>query len=489
MHGESRRTPRPARDPERYDGRLAGFSKRLGSARAAWALLPLLAAACSPSAGRPELPRIEHEAGVDRLVLERVQEALAAYDQGDDRAALELALVYEVHELDLLALAAYDACLKLPLPAAEVHFHRGRTLAALGRSDEASQAFSASLALDGNYVPALWRNGSVLLDAGRVDEARAQFERAVALDATNVPARLGLARVQLLADDPKGAIATLVPALERHPDERFAHGLLARAYQALGDAARAEQELASEASSTHVSMADPLTDEMRKRATGISPAVRKANDALANGRREEALQILEPVYARDPEKLAIVQMMAKALLENGQLPRALEVLQEGARHHPDDYKLELLMGIAYMNTNAPVPALAHLERARTLNPGYGPTHSNLGDLYTRLGRLGEAEREFEAALAADEVELRIFLNLGRVQLLQSAPARAIATLERACQRHPTAIGAWIALAEAQEQGGQRAAARAALAKAEGINPAHPRLAGLRQLLAEDGAAR
>lgn len=467
---------------------MAGIANHIGSAHGAWALLALLAGACSPS-GRPELPRIEHEAGVDRLVLERVKEALAAYDRGDDGAALELALVFEVHELDVLALAAYDACLELPLPAAAIHFHRGRTLAALGRSDEASQAFAASLALDASYVPALWRNGSVLLDAGRVPEARAQFERAIALDPTNVPARLGLARVQLLDDDPRGAIATLAPALERHPDERFAHGLLARAYQALGDGARAEQELASEARATHVSMADPLTDEMRKRATGISPAVRKANDALANGRREEALQILEPVYARDPEKLAIVQMMAKALLENGQLERALQVLEEGARHHPDDYKLELLTGIAHMNTNASAPALAHLERARALNPGYGPTHSSLGDLYSRLGRLEEAEREFEAALAADEIELRTFLSLSRVQLLLAAPARAIATLERASARYPSAIGAWIALAEAQDQGGQRAAARASLAKAEALNPAHPRLAALRQQLGADGAAR
>jgi predicted Zn-dependent protease len=463
--------------------------RRLRRGRAVPSLLGLvlagMAGACGPSSGRPSLPRIEHATGVDRLVLDRAEEALAAYARGDDAAALELALVYEANELDVLALAAYDACLALPLSHAEVHFHRARTLAAMGRSEEASQAFAASLALDGDYVPALWRSGSALLDAGRVAEARAQYERAIALEPTNVAARLGLARVQLLGDDPRGALATLEPVVARQPGERFAHGLLARAHQALGDTARAEAELTLEARAAYVSMADPLTSEMRKRATGIIPAVRKANDALAAGKRQEALAILEPVYARDPEKLAIVQMMAKALLENGETARALEVLERGRTQHPDDYKLELLLGIARLGANELEAARTHLVRARALNPDYGPTRAQLGELYARLGNPVEAEHELEAALAADEVELRTFTTLARLLQRQSAHTRALEVLERACDRFPQAPAAWIALAEAQLQGGEREAARTSLAAAEALNAEHPTLAGLRAQLAED----
>ncbi len=472
-------------------GVLDGMDPLRRAARASALASPLLAlaAACAPGGSELELPRLTDASGIDKLVLDRVDAALAAFEGGDEAAALELGLVYEANELDVLALRTYELCLELPLPAGEVNFHRGRTLAAMGRSDEASEAFAAALGHAPDYVPALWRNGSVLLEAGRVAEARAQFERAIALEPTNVAARLGLARLQLVEDDPAGALTTLAPVVERQPGERFAHGLLARAHQALGDARKAEEELALESRATHVSMADPLTAEMRKRATGIIPAVRKANDALSTGKREEALAILEPVYARDPEKLAIVQMMAKTLLENGQPARALEVLERGRLLHPDDYKLELLTGIAHLNEERLEPALAHLERSRALNPGYGPTHGTLGEVLTRLGRTREAEQALGAALASEEVELRTFLALGQLQLKQAAFERAIETFTRACERFPQAAGAWVYLAEAQALDGARESARVSLAAAEALNASHPRLESVRRLLANEGAPR
>jgi len=459
-----------------------GARGRRRSALPVWTSLALLAAACAHAPPHPELPRLADSGGVDRLVLERVEQALGDYDRGDAQAALELALVYEANELDALALRTYEACLELPLPAAVVQFHRGRALASLGRTDEASQAFGAAIALDADYVPALWRDGSVLIEAGRIDEARARFERAIALEPTNVAARLGMARVQLLQDDPAGAIATLTPVIERQSDERFVHGLLARAYQAQGDEARAESERALESKAAHVSMADPLTAEMRKRATGIIPAVRKANDALASGKREDALKILEPVYERDPEKLAIVQMMAKALLENGQTERALTVLEEGAKLHADDYKLELLTGIALSNSGKLQPALEHLQRARTLNPSYAPTQGSLGDVLVKLGRYAEAEEALTLAVAAPEADLRTFLSLGQAQSKQRAWERAITTFTRACERFPQAAGSWLALAEAQAQAGNRDAARVSLSAAEALNATHPRIESVRRLI-------
>ena len=455
---------------------------------AAWLAL-WLAPACAKGTPALALPRLDDAAGVDKLVLERVHASLSAFEAGDAAAALELGLVYEANEIDALAVRAYELCLELPLPAAEVQFHRGRALASMGRAEEAAEAFAASLALDESYVPAHWRSGLVLLDAGRVDEARARFERAIEIEPANVAARLGLARVLLVRDDPAGAIRALQPAVERQPDERFAHGLLARAYQALGDDGRAEAELALEREAGHVSMADPLTAEMRKRATGIVPAVRKANDALAAGKREEALAILEPVYAKDPEKLAIVQMYGKVLLDNGQVERALEVARKGAELHPDDYKLELLMGALLMKQEMLRPALEHLTRSRELNPAYGPTHAALGEVLNELGRITEAEQELELATRSDEIELRTFVVLGQLQLRQTAFERAIVTFERACERFPQAAGAWVFLAEAQAQGGKDEAARASLDKAVALNATHPRIESVRRLLADSGGAR
>ncbi|MSR61165.1 MAG: tetratricopeptide repeat protein [Planctomycetes bacterium] len=448
-----------------------------------------LSVGCSRPGARLELPLPEDVTGVDRMVLERVEAAAAAFARGESAAALELALVYEANSLNALAVRTYEVCLTLPLPVAEVQFHRGRTLAEMGQAQASSAAFGAAQAADRSYVPAFWRDGQVLLEAGEVQRARAQFEHAIALESDNVAARIGLARVQLVLDDPQGALRTLASVVERQPEERFVHGLLARAHQALGDEARAAEELEAEKSAKHVSMADPLTAEMRKRATGIIPAVRRANEALADGRSAEALEVLEPVYARDADKLAIVQTYGKALLEAGQAARAQTVLEQGLKLHADDYKLELLLGLALLHQEHNQPALAHLTRARELNPAYGPTHLHLGKLLTKMGRLAEAEESLLRALDSEDAELKTFLELGQVQLGRAAFARAVATSTRACARYPRSAAPWLQLAEAEARGGDADAARAALATAESLKASAARLESVRRLLSEGSASR
>lgn len=455
----------------------------------AWLLCPL--AACGQGAASA-LPRPTAE-NLDPLVRQHVERALAACERGDAGALVELAKLYDGNNLDELALAAYELCLARPdeagARAAELHFHRGRVLAELERSAEAERAFAAAIALGDEHPATFWRRGQVLLELGRLDEARADLEHALALEPGSIQARLALARVHLLADRPAEVLSSLAPVVSAQPDERFVHGLLGRARLALGDEAGSRAEFALEERATRVTSNDARTSEVKKRAVAIVLRLRGASEALAADRPKEALKQLEPLFAEAPEDLAVLQTLARALVQAGEHARALEVLETARALHPDDFKLELYSGLALQGRGEVQPALEHFERARTLNEAYGPTHVALGELEAKIGRAQQAERSFERALACPEVVLRTFLSLGEVQRTQTAWERAEATYRRACEAFPDSAAPLVYLAEVEVRRGALAAARATLAEAERRNATHPHLAEVKKLLEEAGAAR
>lgn len=449
-------------------------------ARHSGAWLLVLPVACGPAA--PVYPRPTNP-DLDPLLRQAVERALAACERGEADALVELAKLYDGNNQDELALAAYELALARA-PAAELHFHRGRVLAELERHVEAERAFAAAAAAGDAYAPTFWRRAQVLLELGRTAEARADLERALALEPNSIPARLALARVELLEDRPAEVLTALAPVVARQPEERFVHGLLARAKQALGDEQGARAEQAAEEKATRMTSSDPRTAEVKKRVVSTALRLRLASEDLAGDRPEGALARLEALFTDAPEDLAVLQAFARALVQTGAHGRALEVLATARSLHPDDFKLELYTGLAYQGSQDAHRAQEHFLRARALNESYGPTHIALGELALKSGRASEAERAFERALACPDVVLRTYLALGEAQRLQAAWERAAETYRRASAHFPESAAPHAWLAEVELRLGALEAARASLAEAERRNAAHPQIAEVKRLLAE-----
>ncbi|HEX5093845.1 MAG TPA: tetratricopeptide repeat protein, partial [Burkholderiales bacterium] len=88
------------------------------------------------------------------------------------------------------------------------------------------------------------------------------------------------------------------------------------------------------------------------------------------------------------------------------------------------------------------------------------------------GRADEAERAFNAALAADPGNPYALFNLGRIDFLRGRLPDARAHLTRALDRQPGFADAHILLASAQEALGELAAAQASLESALRVQPDH-----------------
>jgi tetratricopeptide (TPR) repeat protein len=456
-------------------------------------LIAVLLAACNQAPAAFVAPRLADRAGVDPFKLDVIDAAMAALERGEAGALLELGKVYDANGLAEFADTIYRQCLTEAGDDARARtrllYLIALNIEGLGRAEEALATYGEVLALEQDYAPTHWRRGDLLFEFGRLNEAREAYDRALAIEPHSIQAHLGRARVLLLEEDWRGAIAELEPLVERVPDERYVHGLLARAWRALGDTERAAAELKRDQKSERISMGDPRSGEVRQRAVGVLAGVRKANDAMLDGRNREALEILAPLYARLPEDLAVLQMVAKAHLAAQQYDEAMAVIEPAQKLHPDQFKLELFLGLALDGKKQPQRALPHLLRACELSPGYGPAHSAAGETLTKLRRFAEAEAALVQAVEMGEEDLRTRLLLGQVQLEQSAFERARATASAATLAFPRGAAAWSFRAEAEARAGLREVAATSLAEATRLNPEYERLPIVRALLESESEPR
>lgn len=114
-----------------------------------------------------------------------------------------------------------------PAPRTMALFRQASRLRDAGRFEEAGALVEQGLALDPDSIVGHLLAGSlhaVFRDPGR---ARASFERVLRLDPTHPRALLGLARIAIEEDDPRGAADLLRRALARYPDFPEAQALLA----------------------------------------------------------------------------------------------------------------------------------------------------------------------------------------------------------------------------------------------------------------------
>lgn len=454
-------------------------------------LLGALVVACGPG----NSPANERTAsisglpsGLDPLVTERLESALADCERDRPGALLELAKTYDANGLGELAVRSYQQCLErggaeLGASRARVLYHLASSLEQCSLSDEALKGFQEVQRSAPDYAPAFWRAGNLLIEQGRAPEARRAFERALELEPGGVPSALGLARVQLFEGQPAAALATLEALSRERPSERFVHGLLARARRAMGDETGARAALRAEERALETHWVDPWTAEVEKRATGVSVALQKANQLLISGAARAALEVLEPVHARCPEDLALLQLLIKACIEAGELERAAELIARARTRYPAQFKLEFYAGLVALEKKNFKRARLELQSALALNPAHGPTLAALGEAELRLGALTAAEAAFERALEQGENGLRTRILFAQVEIQLAKLDSARALLEAARADFPDNVVPLAHLAEAHARGGAAQEARAVLAEAERIDPTFPYLVKVRELVA------
>jgi Flp pilus assembly protein TadD len=185
-----------------------------------------------------------------------------------------------------------------------------------------------------------------------------------------------------------------------------------------------------------------------------------------------------------------------ALPSNGvadqqRLETAAQAAVKAARDKPSDYEAQMEAARGSFETRRFDDALEFLLQANILKPEELEPVVALGNLNYDAGNFTAAEKWYTAALTLTPKDITVRLDLGMTFLLRNPPdhERAVAEFRRALEVDPRHEPALQNMVVALTRKGDKAEARAMLAKLESLNPQNPSLSQLRIGLDGDGAER
>ncbi len=279
-------------------------------------------------------------------------------------------------------------------------------LAAALAPEAAIQAWAAQQRAD-----ALYAEAEQLLAAGRSEEAAARLREAIASDPRHWRSHCALGQILASASRLEEAEAALEASVAVHPDPSCM-AVLAQVLLVGEKLERAEQVL--------------------RRAAALDGAAESVLYNLArlldrSERLEEAVEVWERyiAVATDPARLAVARLRAARIL--------------------------VLLG-------RPVDAIERYRAALQSDPGKHDVRAELAAALMQASRIDAAWSEYEILLAAGAADAAALSNAGSICQLRRDLPRAVELLSRSVAMDRSSTPTRIALALAQAQSGQDAAA-------------------------------
>jgi tetratricopeptide (TPR) repeat protein len=264
------------------------------------------------------------------------------------------------------------------------------------------------------------RLAETLLELGRLDEAEEQYRQALAAAPAEVRihearARLGLGRIALVREQ----WAAALDHLERCTSSPFARQkawtLLATAYRRLQNRARDAEAAAAQAQlppdDLDFDFLDPFMADVFQLGDGKNQRLTAAAALKAQGRRGEAIAMLQKLALDYPDDVWPQIKLAEALLGGGDFARAVSAAQVAVQRDPEAAQAHFYVGAARFHladerrrqtgqadTRELRTAIRSLRRAAELKPGHGFAFNYLGQALHLDKRPSEACQAYLDAL-------------------------------------------------------------------------------------------
>jgi tetratricopeptide (TPR) repeat protein len=158
-----------------------------------------------------------------------------------------------------------------------------------------------------------------------------------------------------------------------------------------------------------------------KRLAAIDNDLHKATELTQNGRRDEAIAMLQSVIARRPDTADAYLSLAYAYWDAGQPRPAIAILEKGLAAGAPDRDIRIRLGLYLAESHVDPPrAIALLEG---LSSEDVEALNGLGVAYGDAGRPADAERTFKRLLELDPTNGLAFQNLAAIELQRALAAK------------------------------------------------------------------
>jgi tetratricopeptide (TPR) repeat protein len=182
------------------------------------------------------------------------------------------------------------------------------------------------------------------------------------------------------------------------------------------------------------------------------------------------LRLWSDTVAKRPDNARAQNNLGKALVEAGQVERAMECFGIALRLLPDYPETHNNYGYALERSGRLAEAAAQYEAAVRLRPTYAQAHANLGTVLTDLGRPTDALPHFEQALALRPDFVEALWGLGNALAQAGRASESLAYFDRALQADSRSAAAHSGLGAALELLGRNSDAEAHYREAIRLQP-------------------
>ena len=271
-----------------------------------------------------------------------------------------------------------------------------------GRVREAEALYRQVLAAEPDNPEALQLLGALLLQRGDAAAAAGLIRRAIAIDPARPGSHFNLGLALAALGDRDGAVAAYRAALALRPEDAEAHTNLGHLLLA---AKRPEEAVASFDAALRL---DPAHREALFGRGAAHAAVERFDRAEQDFRARLAAQ---------PDDAGARNRLGAVLIKQARMYEAIDVLRRGHARHPANADLLANLASAHEARNELDAAEDCARRAQALSPDAPGPRILLARLDHRRGRLAEARRGLEAALAlplGDEQRCDALFELGQV---------------------------------------------------------------------------
>ncbi|MCU0700529.1 MAG: tetratricopeptide repeat protein [Myxococcaceae bacterium] len=143
------------------------------------------------------------------------------------------------------------------------------------------------------------------------------------------------------------------------------------------------------------------------------------------------------------------------------------------RNNENQHQAANNLGVMYLEDGRLAEAEAMFHQALEGNPDYAEARSNLAAVHLRQRKFAQAEKAYRQLIISAPLVTNGYLGLGRALLLQQKAADAVPPLEQAVLLEPGRAEAWLLLAGARLDLGQRDGAKDAAGRCLDEDPSEP----------------